>query len=76
MKIMKENSFVMSVHILATGTVTHPGISVNILATKSVNILGTDTVTHSGTSVNTPYILEYNLHPFYSFRGLKKSDAD
>jgi hypothetical protein len=71
MKIIKENSFVMSVHILATGTVTHPGISVNILATDtltnhgmSVNILATDTVTHSGMSVNIPYILEYNLHPF------------
>jgi len=23
-----------------------------------------------------PYILESNPHPFYSFRGLKKSDAD
>jgi hypothetical protein len=22
-----------------------------------------------------PYILESNVHPFYSFRGLKKSDA-
>jgi len=23
-----------------------------------------------------PYILESNPHPFYSFRGIKKSDAD
>jgi hypothetical protein len=25
---------------------------------------------------NLLYILESNPHPFYSFRGLKKSDAD
>jgi hypothetical protein len=37
-------------------------------------------VTGSVTSVNInheiPYILESNPHPFYSFRGLKKSDVD
>jgi hypothetical protein len=26
--------------------------------------------------IKLPYILESNPHPFYSFRGLKKSDAD
>jgi len=26
--------------------------------------------------LNLPYILESNPRPFYSFRGLKKSDAD
>jgi hypothetical protein len=26
--------------------------------------------------LEVPYILEYNLHPFYIFRGLKKSDVD
>jgi len=26
--------------------------------------------------IQIPYILEFNPHPFYSFTGLKKSDAD
>jgi hypothetical protein len=30
----------------------------------------------SGQFGKLPYILEYNLHPFCSFRELKKSDAD